>query len=886
MLSRVAAVKAPRTHNRRCVTGSSGRRREGGESEPQRPNMSRHVFASAVLLFIVVLMCAVGPVRAQNYGRTVGDSYGGHSSESLSREHRAANPPAPGHIFRNPHLVNVNGVLLAIAGAQFNGSVRSGSASMQLMAQISMNRGVNWSPYPRPGDVDAFAAHPYRLSFPSSFGPFGSLFAFVEGYDLRNGARIRFADEWGGSVLESVIHFLEAGPGQSGSLSMSSVSMSIHLPYPYKYDEMIGFLNDASTPITKMTDNTLVFPVQFLTRGGSTASTVMYMNPRQQHWTFAKSATHAGCTNPSILEWEAGKIIMITSCEYGRRRVYESTDKGNTWTEAVGTLSRVWGNSLAGSGLHIQGGFINATIGGKKVILLTQLEYSRHDGKSEIHLWLTDTNRIYHVGLLPTGYGATSSSLLYANDKLYCLYEATGGSNPGAFFLDVTLELQKIWRALSTWAATDNALSRQCSLIASGAALSRGNCSVPIPTAGLVGHLADRFSGHKWEDEYLGVNAVVRGATKKAPSGWTFEGQGAGAEWPVGKQWPNIPFYFANYGFTLAATVSIHEVPMGITPLMGLKGMRTKTLLGLSYDNNMEWSVEHELLPKYLTKWELDKTYHVVLKMHDGMGSAYVDGTLLWNMRLRNSFNEGLDEISHFYFGAYDEQLSSGKIHATVANVFLYNRPLNETEIGALNASKVTIPPPERKPAKALTTTSQSVDTVTTPVATETKTTVPSPAAAGPQQTDQTTLSASSVPSGGAPSTPAEPRPEEPEQAEPRPEETKPAEPESEEPEQAEPRPEETKQAEPESEEPEPTREGTADQPTQFSVGTPDAATHNAEGKGQDGLHPQVKGAEAATLSSSLLNSSQWDNSVAGTMRESGLLPLLLLLGLWGFAAA
>ncbi|KAF8297782.1 trans-sialidase, putative, partial [Trypanosoma cruzi] len=43
MLSRVAAVMAPRTHNRRRVTGSSGRRREGKESEPQRPNMSRHL---------------------------------------------------------------------------------------------------------------------------------------------------------------------------------------------------------------------------------------------------------------------------------------------------------------------------------------------------------------------------------------------------------------------------------------------------------------------------------------------------------------------------------------------------------------------------------------------------------------------------------------------------------------------------------------------------------------------------------------------------------------------------------------------------------------------------------------------------------------------------
>ncbi|EKG00707.1 trans-sialidase, putative [Trypanosoma cruzi] len=57
MLSRVAAVKAPRTHNRRRVTGSRGRRREGGESERQRPNMSRRVFTSAVLLLIVVMIC-------------------------------------------------------------------------------------------------------------------------------------------------------------------------------------------------------------------------------------------------------------------------------------------------------------------------------------------------------------------------------------------------------------------------------------------------------------------------------------------------------------------------------------------------------------------------------------------------------------------------------------------------------------------------------------------------------------------------------------------------------------------------------------------------------------------------------------------------------------
>ncbi|EAN90772.1 trans-sialidase, putative, partial [Trypanosoma cruzi] len=57
MLSIVAAVKAPRTHNRRRVTGSSGRRREGKKGEPQRPNMSRHVFAFAGLLLVVMMCC-------------------------------------------------------------------------------------------------------------------------------------------------------------------------------------------------------------------------------------------------------------------------------------------------------------------------------------------------------------------------------------------------------------------------------------------------------------------------------------------------------------------------------------------------------------------------------------------------------------------------------------------------------------------------------------------------------------------------------------------------------------------------------------------------------------------------------------------------------------
>ncbi|EKF28552.1 trans-sialidase, putative [Trypanosoma cruzi marinkellei] len=52
-----------------------------------------------------------------------------------------------------------------------------------------------------------------------------------------------------------------------------------------------------------------------------------------------------------------------------------------------------------------------------------------------------------------------------------------------------------------------------------------------------------------------------------------------------------------------------------------------------------------------------------------------------------------------------------------------------------------------------------------------------------------------------------------------------------------------------------------------------------------EGIQPQVREVNATALNSSLGNSSQGNNTDAGTMRGSGLLPPLLLLGLWGFAA-
>ncbi|EKF99036.1 trans-sialidase, putative, partial [Trypanosoma cruzi] len=108
MHSRVA-VEAPRTQNLRGVTGSSGRRREGGESEPQKPNMSRHLFYSAVLLLVVMPCCgscgaagiAVPSPRPLFEWKGINDG-GGETVESLGA----------------PSLLKVGSDVFAVAEAQ------------------------------------------------------------------------------------------------------------------------------------------------------------------------------------------------------------------------------------------------------------------------------------------------------------------------------------------------------------------------------------------------------------------------------------------------------------------------------------------------------------------------------------------------------------------------------------------------------------------------------------------------------------------------------------------------------------------------------------------------------------------------------------------------
>ncbi|EKF98671.1 trans-sialidase, putative, partial [Trypanosoma cruzi] len=213
-----------------------------------------------------------------------------------------------------------------------------------------------------------------------------------------------------------------------------------------------------------------------------------------------------------------------------------------------------------------------------------------------------------------------------------------------------------------------------------------------------------------WRDEYLGVNATVNNNEGSAASAVTgtgngvkFTGRGAGAQWPVGKQGENQLYHFANYNFTLVATVSIHGEPEGSPiPLMGVRagsnGNENKVLLGLSYDSGKKWQVlcGDQTTTKLGSIGETDTAQHVVILLRNGTQcTVYVDGQRVGDAQCELGSGES-NEISHFYIGGDGENAekrgdASVTVTVTVRNVLLYNRPWDDTEIGAFIPNKANV---------------------------------------------------------------------------------------------------------------------------------------------------------------------------------------------------
>ncbi|RNC48045.1 amastigote surface protein 4, partial [Trypanosoma cruzi] len=729
------------------VTGSGGRRREGGESEPQRPNMSRHLFYSAVLLLLVVMMCCnTGGVEADVRASGPGalpktyfvwrDKKGEETVISL----------------RVPSLVEVKGDVFAVAEAPCkDGSekVFTGIASglLTLSDEESKELGTNAvktqlleeCPFDKKsgchiaGQDDSKTQTRVLLSRPTTVVKGSDIYMLAGNYSWKLAAGVQGADagDWGLVLVKGNV---------SNEISQKRIFWNDTYAIPWNYNKQhksLARLVGSGGSGVKMEDGTLVFPVEGTRKKTTnqvdtekdekTVSLIIHSLKDTNSWKRPKGMSADGCSDPSIVEWgeKDKKLMMMTACDDGRRRVYESGDKGESWTEALGTLSRVWGNNRKLHERGVRSGFITAKIDGvednRNVMLVTLPVYPEKavtggNGKGKLHLWLTDNTHIVDIGPVSDD-DAASSALLYKignnnEEELIALYEKKkdGGDKTSHSLWSVllTAQLQRVKDVLATWKKVDDRVSKLCPTSSTAKDASTATaCGNAIPTDGLVGFLSGNFSDNTWRDEYLGVNATVKkgaeegAAAEKAESSDGVKFQGAWAEWPVGSQGQNQLYHFANYNFTLVATVSIHGEPKeggSPIPLMGAKMSdgNNPVLLGLSYNNKeKKWILlcgggqnkEHS------SNWETltDTTqYQLAIVLKNGtQGSAYVDGQPVLGDAECDLINTKDKKISHFYIGGDGVKAGNtegqGGVSVTVTNVLLYNRPLSSEKITALN---------------------------------------------------------------------------------------------------------------------------------------------------------------------------------------------------------
>ncbi|EKG03686.1 trans-sialidase, putative, partial [Trypanosoma cruzi] len=474
----------------------------------------------------------------------------------------------------------------------------------------------------------------------------------------------------------------------------------------------------------EMKGDKLVFPVEGTKKGDvqndeKAVSLLIYSSDNAASWKLSKGMSDGGCSDPSVVEWKE-KLIMMTACDDGRRRVYESGEMGESWTEALGTLSRVWGNKKGKEVEAVRSGFITATIEGednRNVMLITLPVYSEKADKKEkgeLHLWLTDNTHIVDIGPVSGEDDAAASSLLYRSagsgdnkeEKLITLYEKKKDGEETSHSLWsvlLTAQLRRVKDVLATWKEVDDIVSKLCPSSAEEDDASPGNaCSPTVKiTDGLVGFLSGNFSENTWRDEYLGVNATVKGNDDEGKKATLHEGSvtftGAWAEWPVGSQGENQLYHFANYNFTIVATVSIDKVPEeGDThiPLIGVKlnDSEKTVLLGLSYNKEGKRAVlcSGGKTTEQSSDWEPDRTHQVAIVLQNGIqGSAYVDDILVGNAQC-NLQDMDSTRISHFYIGGDGSSTGNEEdVSVTVRSVLLYNRPLSYDEIAGLAKNKL-----------------------------------------------------------------------------------------------------------------------------------------------------------------------------------------------------
>ncbi|EKF29158.1 trans-sialidase, putative, partial [Trypanosoma cruzi marinkellei] len=268
MFSRVAAAEAPRTHNRRRVTGSSGRRREGRESERQRPNMSRHLFYSAflLLLLVVVMSCVTGAVTAD----------GKETTEPKFEWKDAKSDDVTVESLCVPGLLKVANDVFVVAEAQCKENGQEGNTFTGIASQLLKTEDSN-TPVDVLGDAksktqvleenNSANAKKMDVSRPTTVTRGSEVYMLVGRYSGKPGASVQDngADDSGLLLVKGDV----SGDEESNKkIDWKSNTALPRTTFGEEYNSLTGLVGGGGSGI-ETEDGKLVFPVEGTKKGNT-----------------------------------------------------------------------------------------------------------------------------------------------------------------------------------------------------------------------------------------------------------------------------------------------------------------------------------------------------------------------------------------------------------------------------------------------------------------------------------------------------------------------------------------------------------------------------------------------------------------------------------------
>ncbi|RNF11131.1 trans-sialidase, partial [Trypanosoma cruzi] len=328
--------------------------------------MSRRVFASAVLLLVVMMCCGtVGAVKAEVEPTILQEPV--PKSPFVWRDTTGDETVS---WLRVPVLVEVNGGVFAVAEAQCKkgeNTVFTGIASRLLTMEKCKEPEELLKDAKKDTQVLEEGGSPegkrVDVSRPTTVVEGSNIYMLVgkHNHDAADTCQAETEKIKSGILLVKG----EVGEGVNKKIDWKTTD-GVPCTLGAEHESLTGLIGGGGSGV-KMKDGKLVFPVEATKKeadaeeGGKTVSLIIYSSDTTS-WKLSKGMSADGCSVPSVVEWK-GKLMTMTACDDGRRRVYETGDKGESWTEALGTLSRVWANKHKGNVKRVRSGFTTANIG-------------------------------------------------------------------------------------------------------------------------------------------------------------------------------------------------------------------------------------------------------------------------------------------------------------------------------------------------------------------------------------------------------------------------------------------------------------------------------------------------------------------------------------------